>query len=56
MKSSGFSATEEQLPYLSRGTERIPRVPLGFVDKVQHAWSGGVTGTQSGLQVKFKWR
>lgn len=44
----------EQPLYLSRGTKRIPRVPLGFVDKVQHTWFGGVTGTLSGLQVKFK--
>lgn len=46
----------EQPLYLSCGTKRIPRVPLGLVDKVQHTWFGGVTGTLSGLQVKFKCR
>lgn len=39
----------EQPLYLSRGSKRIPRVPLGFVDKVQHTWFGGVTGALSGL-------
>lgn len=40
--------------YLRRGTKRVPGVPLGFVDEVQHTWSGGVTGTLGGLQVKLK--